>query len=345
MKSREAIFIEELCRWFDANARDLPWRRKRTAYRALVAEAMLQQTQVQRVLDRYQAFLLCFPTLRSLAEADEQDVLVMWQGLGYYRRARNLHAAAKMIINEFHGKMPRTVESLLQLPGVGRYTAGAIASIVFGYAEPIVDGNVKRVLARFDALEGELRDHEKRFWTRAGELVQQAQRPGVFNEALMELGAVVCTKRQPKCSCCPIAELCRAKRTGKQEEIPEPARSAPKTIVHHHAVIVRRGKKVLLERRPDRGLWSNMWQPPTVEADRALTPRAIRKTLDLPLEDMSKKCTFEHQTTHRRIVFHVYEAQSNTRRGTWRAITDLNDLPMSNAHRRALELDPGSRSY
>lgn len=339
MKSREAIFIEDLCRWFDANARDLPWRRKRTAYRALVAEAMLQQTQVQQVLERYQAFLRRFPTVRSLAEADEQDVLVMWQGLGYYRRARNLHAAAKMIIDQFKGKVPRRAEGLIQLPGVGRYTSGAIASIVFGQAEPLVDGNVKRVLARFDALEGELRDHEKRFWIRAGELVEQTERPGVFNEAIMELGALVCTKGRPKCSSCPVADLCKAKQTGKQEEIPKPARPAPQTTAHHHAVIVRRGKKVLLERRPERGLWSNMWQPPTVEADRVLTPRAVRKSLTFAVDDMSKKRTFEHQTTHRRIVFHVYEAQSKSRRGTWRAITDLNDLPMSNAHRHVLELD------
>lgn len=339
MGSREAIFIDELCDWFDINARDLPWRRKRTAYRALVAEFMLQQTQVQRVQGRYQAFLRRFPTVRSLAEAHEQSVLVMWQGLGYYRRARNLHAAAKMIVDQFKGKVPRTTEGLIQLPGVGRYTAGAIASIVFGLKEPIVDGNVKRVLARFDALEGELRDHEKRFWTRAGELVKQAERPGVFNEALMELGAIVCTKGQPKCSSCPVADLCKARRTGKQDEIPKPARPAPRMTVHHHAVIVRRGKKILLERRPERGLWSNMWQPPTVEADRALTPHAIRKTLALPLEGMSKKRTFEHQTTHRRVVFHVYEARSKSRRGTWRALNDLSDLPMSNAHRHALELD------
>ncbi len=339
MGSREAIFIDGLCDWFDSNARDLPWRRKRTGYRALVAEFMLQQTQAQRVQGRYQAFLRRFPTVRSLAQAHEQTVLVMWQGLGYYRRARNLHAAAKMIMDRFKGRVPRSVEGLIQLPGVGRYTAGAIASIVFGLNEPIVDGNVKRVLARFDALEGELLDHEKRFWRLAGDMVKQAQRPGVFNEALMELGAVVCTKGRPECFRCPIAKLCKAKRLGKQEEIPKPARPVLKTTVHHHAVIVRRGKRVLLERRPERGLWSNMWQPPTVEADRALNPNAIRKTLAITLCDMTKKRTFEHQTTHRRIVFHVYEARSNSRRGTWRAITDLSDLPMSNAHRHALELD------
>jgi len=191
--------VRALERWFARHARDLPWRRRRTGYRALVAEVMLQQTQVSRVAERYVEFLRRFPTVRGLAEADEQEVLAAWQGLGYYRRARNLHAAARLIVAERGGRIPRTVDGLRQLPGVGRYTAGAIASIVYGAPAPIVDGNVQRVIARWDANDAPPADASTvaETWRRAEDLVGATARPGVLNEALMELGATVCTPVNP----------------------------------------------------------------------------------------------------------------------------------------------------
>jgi A/G-specific adenine glycosylase len=323
-------------RWFDANARDLPWRRRRDGYRALVAEAMLQQTQVSRVLDHYGEFLRRFPSLRALAAADEQAVLAAWQGLGYYRRAKSLHAAARMIVDEHGGRVPRTVDALRDLPGVGRYTAGAIASLVYGRAEPIVDGNVERVLARLHARSEPPADTASVawFWARATELVEAAERPGVLNEAMMEFGATVCTPRAPRCVACPLARSCAARRAGLQEEIPPAKPAARRRRVHHHAVIVRRGPHLLLERRPGDGLWSDMWQTPTVEAETPLAPDDVRARLAVTVTTLAPVATFEHQTTHRRIRFHVFHATTRVRRGTWRDPRATADLPMSNAHRR-----------
>ena len=188
--------VRLLCQWFRRNARDLPWRQRqhRSGYGALVAESMLQQTQVARVIESYKAFMRRVPTVKALAAADEQEVLTMWRGLGYYRRARNLHRAAKVVINDYGGRMPATANQLRHLPGVGRYTAGAIASIVHHQREPIVDGNVRRVLARWFAKKSDDNSQGDRWaWSKATQLVAIAPNPGVFNEALMELGATICT--------------------------------------------------------------------------------------------------------------------------------------------------------
>ncbi len=202
--------------WFRKQARPLPWRvvdrrsGRRNPYRALVAEVMLQQTQVGRVLEKYGPFLRRFPTVRALAAADEQEVLAAWSGLGYYRRARLLHCAARAIVERHRGRIPDDAAALRALPGVGRYTAGAIASIVFGRAEPIVDGNVRRVLLRIEgrAVRAKRDGNDGWCWDQAGRLVKSAASPAVFNEALMELGATVCVPRGPKCVACPIAAWC-----------------------------------------------------------------------------------------------------------------------------------------
>jgi A/G-specific adenine glycosylase len=232
-------------RWFGRHGRDLPWRATpRDAYRSLVSEVMLQQTQVSRVLPRYGAFLAAFPGLADLAAADEHDVLAAWTGLGYYRRARLLHAAARAVVGEHGGRMPESAEVLRRLPGVGAYTAGAIASIVHGRAEPIVDGNIARVLMRVHGRPGRHQDSAvmKWAWGRAAELVVTARRPGVFNEGMMELGAVVCTPRSPRCGACPLAKACVARACGRQEEIPMPKARAERTRVHCATAMVRDGR-------------------------------------------------------------------------------------------------------
>jgi len=335
--------------WFARAARDLPWRRRRSPYRALVAEAMLQQTQVARVVECYEPFLKRFPSVQALAEADEQAVLAAWQGLGYYRRARYLHAAARMLISEFNGRVPEAIDDLLRLPGVGRYTAGAIASIVFGRREPAVDGNVQRVLARWYARSDPPQDRQMIAWCwrRAEELVRQASRPAVFNEALMELGAAVCTPKSPKCGECPMMEYCQARRHGLDEVIPPPKKASARPAVHHHAVLILRGGKVLLEQRPRAGLWAGMWQAPTIESKRILRAGEIRRALPIVVNGLRKLGTFEHHTTHRRITFHVYAARTRARRGEWRLPDDADDLPMSSAQRRVLRLlqdEPAERS-
>jgi A/G-specific adenine glycosylase len=333
--------VNRLARWFRRSARDLPWRRRRTAYRALVAEAMLQQTQVARVVESYAPFLKRFPNVRALAEAEEQEVLAAWRGLGYYRRARHLHAAAKMIVDAFGCRMPRSVDDLLRLPGVGRYTAGSMASIVFGQAVPAVDGNVQRVLARWEAKEGPAGDAGLLAWSwrRAADLVGMTPRPGELNEALMELGATICTPRAPGCGQCPMVAFCEAHRRGLERDIPAPKRRSPRPAVHHHAVLIQRGDQLLLEQRPPAGLWADMWQTPTVECDRVLRTREIRRSLPVSINGLRKLGVFEHHTTHRRITFHVFAAHIRGRwagRGEWRRLHELEDLPMSNAQRRVL---------
>ncbi len=341
--ARTAGIIEGLCAWFGREARDLPWRRRRTGYTALVAEAMLQQTQVARVVERYEDFLRRFPTVRALGEAGEQEVLALWRGMGYYRRARSLHEAARVIERDFGGRVPRTAGELRSLPGVGRYTAGSIASIVYGKREPVVDGNVERVLAR---LEGRRGAHQapqllRWAWGRAGRLVEEAKEPGVLNEALMELGAVVCTPRRPRCGACPVAELCEARRVGAQEKIPRPKRAPRRRRVHHHAVVMVRGDKVMVEQRPPGGMWAGMWQVPTVETARRLSAAALRKRVPRGISGIVEVGEFEHGTTHRLITFHVLKGEGTGRNGVWRAIGEMDDLPMSNAQRRVLEVALG----
>ncbi len=335
-RRRDAEMIRGVCEWFSAKGRDLTWRRRRTAYRGLVAEAMLQQTQVSRVLPRFKAFIQRFPTVRALAAADEQDVLAMWQGLGYYRRAQHLHSAARMITTQFGGRVPSAVKRLRQLPGVGRYSAAAIASIVFGQPEPMVDGNVRRVLARWEARAGATDDEWA--WARAAVLVRSACAPGEFNEALMELGALICTPKAPQCRHWPVARHCKAFGRNAQHRIPPPKRAARQKLVHHHAVVIVRGGKVLLERRTSKGMWSRMWQAPTIEATEPLSTEIVQAALPVRVYQLMKCARFEHQTTHRRITFHVYTAKSRARRGVWRRPEDIGDLPISNAQRRVLAL-------
>lgn len=299
---------------------------------------MLQQTQVARVVEHFDAFLERFPDVGTLAGAGEQEVLAAWQGLGYYRRARSLHAAARMIVDDFDGRIPEEIDALCRLPGVGRYTAGAIASIVFGRAAPIVDGNVQRVIARLDADPSAPREPAtlRRVWDRAGQLVRESSAPGVFNEALMELGATVCTPRAPRCDRCPLAADCRARALGRQEEIP-PAKSAtPRKTVHFHTLVIRRGASVLFEQRPAGGLWARMWQTPTIEAGRRLAPGQVETRIPFAVTGLDRRAAFDHVTTHRRVRFHVYAARTRIRTGTWRRPDEIADLPMSNAQRRVL---------
>ena len=250
-----------LLAWYDANARDLPWRESRDPYRVWLSEIMLQQTRVAAVIAHYHEFLRRFPTLEKLARAREASVLAVWSGLGYYRRARMLHAAAKVVVRELGGKFPTTAEGLKELPGVGRYTAAAIASIAFGEAVAVVDGNVERVLQRVSGrrLIGE------EFWAAAERLLDR-QRPGDFNQAMMELGATVCTPRAPACLTCPVVELCATR--GETAGSAKAARQKKREI--HYALDYRsnggRGGKVFLVQRPrDASLMAGMWELPEAE--------------------------------------------------------------------------------
>lgn len=221
-----------LLAWYDKARRDLPWRRTRDPYAIWVSEIMCQQTRVDTVIPYYERFLKRFPTLRSLAKADEDEVLSLWSGLGYYRRARLLHKGVREVVSEYGAKMPVDPAQRLSLPGIGRYTAGAIGSIAFDQEEPIVDGNVMRVLSRLFAIDSPLgrRDTEKKLWELAQDLVR-GERPGDFNQAMMELGATVCTPTSPSCSACPVRTQCAAYKDNRVHELPVvPAKKAPKKL-------------------------------------------------------------------------------------------------------------------
>ncbi|WP_337175591.1 NUDIX domain-containing protein [Paludisphaera sp.] len=256
---------ERLLAWFDVEKRPLPWRADRDPYRILVSEMMLVQTTVAAVVSYFDRFVAEFPDLASLAAADEERVLKAWEGLGYYRRARQLHAAARAIVADHGGGMPRDPAAVRALPGVGRYMAGAILSQAFDLPEPIVEANSRRVLARLVAERGEVTTAKPlaRLWEVAGRLVA-GERAGDFNQALMELGALVCAPREPRCLICPVAESCEARRLGLQAEIPRlPARTASQEVAEACAVVVDAGR-VLMVRRAGPGLWAGFWEFPTV---------------------------------------------------------------------------------
>ncbi len=347
-------FVRRVVRWFRAAARPLPWRiSPRDPYRSLVSEFMLQQTQVARVLEKFDAFIDRFPTLLHLANADERDVLASWSGLGYYRRARLLHAAIRSIVDSHDGRVPRDVDALMSLPGLGRYTAGAIASIVFGNAAPIVDGNVARVLLRISAKPMSTDKAMAWAWKQSERLATLAYEQGVvgpFNEGLMELGATICTPGTPRCGSCPIAPSCQARSRGVQGLIPRPkAKAAQKKLVCEVVVVSDPRGRLLVERRTLRGksggMWGGLWQAPTHEHAGDVTPRGLAGLLELPPVRIGKvTLEFEHLTTHRRVLFRVRHARvpdADTlawpdRERRWISREDAAGLALSNPQRRIL---------
>lgn len=303
---------------------------------------MLQQTQVARVLEKYDAFLARFPTLTALATAAEADVLALWSGLGYYNRARNLQRAARQIAAEHGGRVPRDVKSLRRLAGVGPYTAGAIASLVFGEAEPIVDGNIARVLSRLEA-RAEAPDANgsaKWAWRRAGELVATASDPATFNEGLMELGALICTPAAPRCGRCPLSRRCEARKKGLQEEIPLPRRAPRRHTLYCASLLLIRGDAVRLQQRPAAGMWAGMWQAPTLESEAPIAAAAVRAALIRARGGRLRKLlAFAHPTTHRAAEFTVYRLCGCTAEppGQWVRWSELQRYALSSAQRRVLK--------
>lgn len=253
-----SAFAARLLRWFERRKRDLPWRREpRDPYQVWLSEVMLQQTQVATVIPYFERWLRRFPTLEALADAPLDDVLKLWEGLGYYARARNLHAAAQIVVRDHGGQLPRTVEGLMALPGIGRYTAGAIASLAFGAHTPAPDGNARRVLSRVFGLS---RPTAAELWALAESLLPRG-RAGAFNEALMELGATTCTPRAPQCAACPLRAMCKARAGGDPEAYP--ARPTRQKTPHHEAltvVLVDGAGRALLGQRPPDGLLGGLWE-------------------------------------------------------------------------------------
>lgn len=343
---RDAWIAAALAGWFSASARSFPWRAGgpaggRNPYVVLVSELMLQQTQAARVAERLPGFLARFPTPAALAAAPEQAVLAAWAGLGYYRRARLLHAAARAVVDEHGGSLPADAATLRELPGVGEYTAGAIASIAFGLTEPAVDGNVTRVILRLEGcdLVPTTRAARALVRERATALVRAAAAPGVHTEAMMELGATLCAPRTPRCEACPVAAACVARATGRTATIPVVAPRRAPVDLFAAAVVCRSGDgRWLVEQRASRGLWAGMWQVPTVERlDRP--PTADEAARHAGARSARVGVAFVHQTTHRTVRFTVYTGVGG-RAGAgraWRTREEVEALPMGVAQRRVLE--------
>ncbi|MEM7251450.1 MAG: A/G-specific adenine glycosylase [Pseudomonadota bacterium] len=316
-------FAEELLRWASEYGRhDLPWQQNRTAYRVWVSEIMLQQTQVQTVIGYYQRFMERFPDVCALAGADIDDVLALWSGLGYYARGRNLHKSAQRVVAEHGGNIPTDISELMALPGIGRSTAGAILALSDDQALPILDGNVKRVLARFHAVEGWPGDTKvvRSMWTLAENHTPGPDRVAAYTQAIMDLGAMVCTRNRPQCACCPVSSACAAYREARTDELPhrKPKKALPQRSTHF--LIVRDPQRaVLLRRRPPTGIWGGLYGFLEFEDENSIdrwlqrhgletAPRAV-----LPI--------IEHGFSHYRLSIHPTVVE-----GIPRGVTDVDSL-------------------
>ena len=341
-----------LLRWYRRERRDLPWRRTRDPYRVWISEAMLQQTRVETVIPYYGRFLERFPDVGALARAEMDDVLGAWQGLGYYSRARNLKRAAETVVDRFGGRLPDTAEALRELPGVGRYTAGAVASIAFDRPEPVVDGNVARVLSRIHGLRADPKTPagQARLWAEAERLVR-GRSPGDLNQALMELGATVCTPRAPRCPACPARNLCAAHAEGDPEALPVSGKKAAVREVSAVAAWVERRGRSLAVRRPEGGLLGGLWDLPGAELGPRERPaaglrRALRDRTGLDVSELARLGDVEHVFTHRRLRLHVYRCRAGPGRvrlsgfeaHRWLAPDAFGELPASRLTRKALAL-------
>ncbi len=307
-----ATLQKNLLGWFDRDQRAMPWRDTRDPYLILVSEMMLQQTQVKTVIPYFERWTAAFPTVHKLAAARESRVLKLWEGLGYYSRARNLHRAAKTIVNEHDGRVPGTLDEILTLPGVGRYTAGAVLSIAFDKPVPVLDGNVKRVLSRLFCLDenGRNKASENRLWLAAESLVP-ASRPGDFNQAVMELGATLCLPQNPLCLLCPIGASCEAKREGVQDRFPPAKERAPAKKISVSAAVIRRNGKVYIQKRPFKGLMGGLWEFPGGKLEKNESPedglqREIREELGVEVRLKEKLMVVKHSYTQFRVTLHVF---------------------------------------
>lgn len=308
--------VRQLLAWYARHKRDLPWRRDaRDPYRVWIAETLLQQTQTATVIPYYERFLARFPRVRALASASLDEVLKVWEGAGYYARARNLHRAAQEIVTRFGGEIPSTVEELMTLPGIGRYTAGAIASIAFGRDVPVVDGNVTRVLCRYFKITADPKSArtQNALWQRAEKLLPRG-RAGDFNQALMELGATVCTPRAPRCDACPLARGCQARRLKMQDRLP--AKRAKKKVPHYEIVvgIIWKRGKILIAQRPVEKLLGGLWEFPGGKRERNETrencvARETREELGIEIAVGKKMATIHHAYSHFKITLHAFECR------------------------------------
>ncbi len=311
-------FARDLLAWYDIHKRDLPWRRRHDPYAVWVSEIMLQQTTVAAVVPFYNKWMARFPTVQSLADAPLDDVLKHWAGLGYYARARNLHRGAKAVVEDYEGRVPSDPATLLALPGVGRYTQGAILSIAFDQDAPIVDANVVRVLSRVHAVVGDPKTSaptQAALWRLAEEAIPQG-RAGDFNQAMMELGALVCSSAAPRCASCPVAGQCRARALGEPTAYPQSVGVKKWLDIEDVSVAVRdaEGRVLIVQRPPELALWGGLWELPRAtrqdgETLESCAARAACEGVDLAVHGLTPFGVVKHVVANRRVTLHGYEAR------------------------------------
>ena len=348
-------FRRKLLNWFDRHQRELPWRRqdrRADPYQVWVSEIMLQQTQVATVIDYFNRFVKRFPDVVSLAAADESELLKYWEGLGYYRRGRQMHRAARLIVEEHQGCFPTTFDEVLALPGIGRYTAGAILSISRDQAHPILEGNTIRLFARLLGMDSDprSRENQERLWEFSGQILPR-KRIGDFNQALMELGALVCKPKSPLCAGCPLASHCSAFLTGRQDQIPVAAVRAWTISLVETVAVVRRRSKFLVKQCQPGERWAGLWDFPRfelaqkrMEPDKALTltQLKLREELGLEVELEGLGAPLQHAVTRYRITLHRFQTvavQGRLRAAQstdWQWVTakELAELPLNTTGRK-----------
>ncbi len=340
-----------ILKWYHQEKRDLPWRHTEDPYCILVSEFMLQQTQVKTVIPYYRRWIKSYPTACVLARARESSVLKHWEGLGYYSRARNLHRSAKMIVKEFGDQVPSTMTNILKLPGVGRYTAGAVLSIAFNQNVPVLDGNVKRVLSRLYCLKenGANPASEKRLWEVAENLIPSGS-AGDFNQALMELGATVCLSKKPLCLLCPLNADCQAKRDGAQAHFPPAKSKTPTKKIEVSAAVIQRNGKTYIQQRPQKGLMGGLWEFPGGKIEKDESPedcleREIKEELGVRVTIKQKILTIKHSYTQFRVTLHVFICHlkpgrihaTSCEQWKWVSLKKINQYPFPAANVKILK--------
>jgi A/G-specific adenine glycosylase len=334
--------------WFNTSARDLPWRRTRDPYAIWISEVMLQQTQVKTVIPYWERWMARFPRIQDLAAAEEESVLKAWEGLGYYRRARNLQKAARIVLDKFGGVFPTKFEDVLELPGIGRYTAGAVCSIAFGQAVPVLDGNVARVLSRVCLVSA-----QNELWDAAEKLVKATSDPSALNQGLMELGALICTPRDPVCPQCPLKSSCRASRKGRVGDFPKVPEKAAVRRRRFVALILRNGDAVLIRKRDAHLVNGALWEFPNFEIQRGngSVTRQLSSFMDSDASSAKRVSTIKHSITNNRITLTGYAAETKDEKiaerldALWTPIAKLAGLPFSSAHGKLRKLiEDGARS-
>jgi len=340
-----------LLEWYEREGRKLPWRDIGDPYRILVSEIMLQQTRVSTVLNYYPSFIDRFPTVGELAAASEEEVLAMWSGLGFYRRARNLHACAQELVKSYGSEVPSNPENLGKLPGIGRYTVGAILSAAHNAKLPILDGNVIRVLSRVFYVEGDPKSAKinRRLWSLA-EAVLPQDRPGDFNQAIMDLGATVCSRTTPRCQDCPLCSFCAACKAACAEDFPHAGRKTKVVLVQRISLFVTRPDGAfLLHRRGSKGLLAGMWELPSADLQKGEQPQHLARVLStqLGLSPEPQECgQGEHRFSHRHWTTRIYrlevdkhsvnEATLDDRELRWTHTHELQELALPEATRKTL---------